>query len=68
MHVGYELLTKDSGWGVEHWVDYHKLISNKHERDNCLIIKYQTLYKYIYIEFYFLPTWIFGLFEGDFPW
>ena len=37
--VGYELL--DSGRGAKHRVGYHKLISNKHEWNNCFI-KYQT--------------------------
>ena len=40
--VGYELL--DSGRGAKHRVGYHKLISNKHEWNNCFI-KYQTLIK-----------------------
>ena len=60
--VGYELL--DSGRGAEHRVGNHKLISNKLEWNNCFI-KYLTLDK-IYLEFYFLPTRVFGHVEGKF--
>ena len=42
--VGYELL--DSERAAEHRVSYHKLISNKRERNNCFM-KYQTLDKNI---------------------
>ena len=59
-HVGYELL--DSGRGAGHRDGYHKLISNKREWNNCFI-NYQTLDKK-YLEFYFLPTRVFGHFEG----
>ena len=42
--IGCEL--SDSGRGAEHLVGYHKLISNKHEWNNCFI-KYQILAKNI---------------------
>ena len=42
--VGYERL--DSGRGAKHRVGYHKLISNKRERNNCFI-KNQILDKNI---------------------
>ena len=44
--VGYEIL--DSGRGAEHCVGYHKLVSNKHEWNNCFI-KYKTL-DFVYVE------------------
>ena len=62
MCVRYELL--NTGQGAEHRVSYHKLISSKCEWNNCFI-KYQTLGK-IYLEFDFLPTEVFGHFEGKF--
>ena len=44
MHVGCELL--DSGWGPVHRVDYHKLISNRREWNNCFI----TVYTRVQVE------------------
>ena len=55
---------RESGRGAEHRVGYHKLISNKREWNNSFI-KYQTL-EIEYLEFYFLPTRVFGHFEGKF--
>ena len=49
---------------MEHRVGYHKLISNKRELITGFN-KYQTLDKK-YIEFYFLPTRVFGDFEAKF--
>ena len=54
----------DNGRGAKHRVGCPKLISNKREWNNCFI-KYNTLDKK-YLEFYFLPTPVFGHFEGTF--
>ena len=63
MRVGYDQLT--GGRGVEHRVGYHKLISNKRERNNCFI-KYQTLDKNI-SNFHFYRLQFSATFEGKFP-
>ena len=64
MHVGYEIL--DNKRGAEHWIGYHKLISNKCEWNNCFI-KYQTLDKNI-SNFIFYRLEFSTILREKFPW
>ena len=64
MCIEYELL--DSGRGVGHQVNYLKLIFNKCECNYDCFIKYQTLDNIIISRYNFLPTQVFGHFEGNF--
>ena len=53
--ITFMVITFMGDTDAEHRVSYHKLVSNKRERNNCLI-KYQTL-DFVYVEVLNVNLW-----------